>query len=66
LRYAFEVTNGNKSQAWGRFQEKHFKSNSHLTKYTGKYSKSMLQTNFFVVSTGLPGHTGNGIPTAFL
>jgi hypothetical protein len=65
-RYAFEVKNGNKSQARGRVQEKHFKSNNHLTKYAGKYSKSMLQTNIFLVSTGLSGHTGNGIPTTFL
>jgi hypothetical protein len=66
LRYVFEVMNGNKSQTWSRVKEKHFQSNSHLTKYARKYSKSMFQTNIFVVSTGPPGYTGNGIPTASL
>jgi len=45
LRCVFEVTKGIKSPAWGRVQEKHFKSNSHLTKYASEYSTSMLQTN---------------------
>jgi hypothetical protein len=39
------VTKGIKSPAWGRVQEKHFKSNNHWTKYASKYSTSMLQTN---------------------